>query len=262
MSTSIPDSGQAVITAPATSPSVIRRMRASVARSSASNCSWRGRSNTTTVRSSTPHRFAWAMRFRFSSGEASTSIAPFALGPTAIFCMYTNGPGSNMLPRSATATVASAFARPSASNRVPSMGSTAISTSGGFPVPSFSPLNSIGASSFSPSPIMTVPSISMLLSISLIASTAASSLPFLSLRPIKRPAASAAVSVTRTSSSARLRSGSQLVISLLLSVLKPLHAAASRTAQGTPEYPLEPRRRQRSRSRQTSNDQRRTIQKM
>src|SRR5215469_16960165 len=52
----------------------------------------------------------------------------------------------------------------------------------------------------------TVPAIDRLLSASLIASTAAWSAAFSSPRPIKREAESAAASVTRTASSARLRS--------------------------------------------------------
>src|SRR5689334_12151461 len=96
---------------------------------------------------------------------------------------------------------------PLASSRVPSSGSTATSTSGPWPLPTRSPLNSIGASSFSPSPITTIPSISTVSSISRIASTAAWSAASLSPRPTKRPAAIAAASVTRTSSSARFRSG-------------------------------------------------------
>src|ERR1700754_5200363 len=47
---------------------------------------------------------------------------------------------------------------------VPSSGSTAISTLGPALSPTFSPMNSIGASSRSPSPITTVPSIGSLLS--------------------------------------------------------------------------------------------------
>src|SRR5437764_2685538 len=65
----------------------------------------------------------------------------------------------------------------------------------------------MGASSFSPSPITTIPSIGTVSSISRIASTAAWSASSFSPRPTQRAAASAAASVTRTSSSARLRSG-------------------------------------------------------
>jgi len=45
---------------------------------------------------------------------------------------------------------------------VPSIGSTATSTSGPSPLPTRSPLNSMGASSFSPSPITTTPRIETL----------------------------------------------------------------------------------------------------
>src|ERR687898_127605 len=65
----------------------------------------------------------------------------------------------------------------------------------------------MGASSFSPSPMTTMPSIDTLLSTTRMASTAAWSAASLSPRPIHRPAASAAASVTRASSMARLRSG-------------------------------------------------------
>src|SRR5450631_2393667 len=65
----------------------------------------------------------------------------------------------------------------------------------------------MGALSFSPSPITTTPSMAMLESTIRMALTAAPSAPSLSPRPIHRDAASAAASVTRTSSMARLRSG-------------------------------------------------------
>ena len=89
---------------------------------------------------------------------------------------------------------------------VPSMGSTAMSHAGP-PLPISSPLKSMGASSFSPSPMTTTPSIGTLLRTRRIASTAAPSAPFLSPRPNQRPAASAAASVARARSMARLRSG-------------------------------------------------------
>jgi hypothetical protein len=54
-----------------------------------------------------------------------------------------------------------------------SSGSTAMSTLGPVRWPTFSPMNSIGASSRSPSPITTVPSIGNLLSSRRMASTAA-----------------------------------------------------------------------------------------
>ncbi len=96
---------------------------------------------------------------------------------------------------------------PRAQSVVPSSGSTAMSTTGGEPSPIRSPLKSIGASSFSPSPITTMPSIETESRTKRIASTAAPSAAILSPRPTQRAAASAAASVTRTSSSARLRSG-------------------------------------------------------
>src|SRR5262245_21333491 len=64
----------------------------------------------------------------------------------------------------------------------------------------------MGASSRSPSPITTVPSMARLLSAERMASTAAWSAAFSSPRPIRREAASAAASVTRTASKARFRS--------------------------------------------------------
>ena len=60
-----------------------------------------------TWRPSAPER-AW----RFSVGVRRMSQAPLARGPTASFSMYTQGPGSNMAPRSATAMTASAPPRP------------------------------------------------------------------------------------------------------------------------------------------------------
>jgi hypothetical protein len=68
---------------------------------------------------------------------------------------------------------ASAFAPPFAVIVVPSSGSSAISIGGPFPLPTFSPIKSIGASSRSPSPITTVPAIARLFNASRIASTAA-----------------------------------------------------------------------------------------
>ena len=111
------------------------------------------------------------------------------------------------MPRSATAMTEIALLMPLAVRRVPSIGSTATSDSAPVPSPTSSPLNSIGASSFSPSPITTTPRIATVPISRRIASTAAASAPFLSPRPTQRPAAIAAASVTRTSSSARLRSG-------------------------------------------------------
>src|SRR6201994_270393 len=89
---------------------------------------------------------------------------------------------------------------------VPSSGSTAISTNGPALSPTFSPMNSIGASSRSPSPITTVPWIGSLLSSRRMASTAAWSAAFSLPWPRSRAADTAARSVTRTSSSVRMRS--------------------------------------------------------
>ena len=58
--------------------------------------------------------------------------------------------------------------------------------------PTFSPMNSMGASSRSPSPMTTVPSIGSMLSAARIASTAAWSAAFSSPRPIRVEAAIAA----------------------------------------------------------------------
>src|SRR5262245_53472548 len=88
---------------------------------------------------------------------------------------------------------------------VPSSGSTAISTLWP-PLPTFSPMNSIGASSRSPSPITIVPSIGSLFISRRMASTAAWSASFSLPRPRSRAAATAARSVTRTISIDRMRS--------------------------------------------------------
>ncbi|CAB4776298.1 unannotated protein [freshwater metagenome] len=56
------------------------------------------------------------------------------------------------------------------------------------------------------------PRIDTVLSTSRMASTAAPSAPSLSPRPIQRDAAIAAASVTRTSSRARLRSGTEVFV--------------------------------------------------
>src|SRR5690242_7475204 len=102
---------------------------------------------------------------------------------------------------------ATAFGMPLAIRVVPSIGSTATSHNGPVPSPTSSPLYSMGALSFSPSPMTTTPRIDTVPMSCRIALTAAPSPPFLSPRPTQRPAAIAAASVTRTSSSARLRSG-------------------------------------------------------
>src|SRR5262245_6941750 len=106
-------------------------------------------------------------------------------------------------PRSAAASTAMAFGAPVAQRFVPSSGSAAMST-GALPSrPTFSPRNSIGASSRSPSPITMVPSMSTL-SISLrMASTATWSAYLPSPWPMVRAAAMAAFSTTLTNSRGR-----------------------------------------------------------
>src|SRR5215469_9733933 len=92
---------------------------------------------------------------------------------------------------------------------VPSSGSTAMSTRWP-PLPTFSPMNSIGASSRSPSPITIVPSIGSLFISRRMASTAAWSASFSLPRPRSRAAATAARSVTRTISIDRMRSSTDV----------------------------------------------------
>ena len=84
--------------------------------------------------------FARATRPTFSAGDAVMSMAATASGPTATFSMYTAAPGKNIESRSATATTDSALGWPMLVRRVPSMGSTATSTAGPFPLPTCSPL--------------------------------------------------------------------------------------------------------------------------
>src|SRR6266540_1542168 len=172
MSTPVPPRAAAI--AGATSPSRIRCTLAPASRSSAIRASWRSRSRTTTSTSRGRIPLAPATALTLSVGDALMSIA---------------------------------FGCPSAHSRVPSSGSTATSTSGPWPLPTSSPLKSIGASSFSPSPMTTTPSIETVSRIARIPSTAAWSALSFSPRPTQRPAPIAAFSVTRTSSSARLRSG-------------------------------------------------------
>src|SRR3989337_989938 len=89
---------------------------------------------------------------------------------------------------------------------VPSRGSTAMATRGVSDAPTSPPIKRIGASSRSPSPITTRPLNCTALKALRIAWTAAWSAATLSPRPISLAAASAAASVTRTTSSARFRS--------------------------------------------------------
>src|SRR5262245_41836448 len=88
----------------------------------------------------------------------------------------------------------------------PSSASSATSVAGPCPVPTFSPTYSIGMASSGPSPMITVPSIAIASNAFRIASIAATSAAVSLPRPMKRADASAAASVTRTSSMARFRS--------------------------------------------------------
>ena len=67
-------------------------------------------------------------------------MASAASGPVAIFSIYTQGPGLNIVPRSERAMTAMALGRPREVRVVPSIGSTAMSTAGGWPSPMCSPL--------------------------------------------------------------------------------------------------------------------------
>ena len=142
-----------------TSPSVIRRTRAPASRTWCMASWWRSRSSITTITSRMSRFLRSAISASVSASGRSRSSRSAMSGPPAIFSMYTHGPGSNIVPRSDSAITASALGIPSAVSRVPSSGSTAMSTWGGLPSPMCSPLKSIGASSFSPSPITTTPSI-------------------------------------------------------------------------------------------------------
>mmetsp|Transcript_11190 Transcript_11190/g.24092 ORF Transcript_11190/g.24092 Transcript_11190/m.24092 type:complete len:217 (+) Transcript_11190:2324-2974(+) len=192
--------------APPTSPSEMRRMRAPASRHWRTRSACRGRSSISTVTSlmglsrarATASRFWATLLFRLTVWAGTW-------GPTASFSMYITGPGSNREPRLASAMTETAPLRPCAVRVVPSRGSTAMSTGMELPSPMRSPQYSMGASSFSPSPITTTPSICTLFSTFRIMSTAALSAAFLSPLPSHRPLASAAASVTRTSSKARLR---------------------------------------------------------
>ena len=127
--------------------------------------------------------------------------------PPAIFSMYTQGPGSNIVPRGLSAMTARALGLPSGQARALERVDGDVDL-GRIAVADLSPLKSIGASSFSPSPMTTTPSIATRLE-----DVRASRRRRPGRRPPCRPCrsrraeASAAASVTRTSSSARLRSG-------------------------------------------------------
>ncbi|CRI00401.1 Uncharacterised protein [Streptococcus pneumoniae] len=134
----------------------------------------------------------------YSIGASSISPSPITTVPFIGAC--------NKLPWSAIAMTARAFQPPAATMFVPSKGSTATSTRGPYPVPNFSPIYSIGASSISPSPITTVPFIGIVSNTSRIADVAAPSASSFFPRPIQRADDKAAASVTRTNSIDKLLS--------------------------------------------------------
>ena len=84
---STPVPGRAAEIAPATSPSVMNRMRAPASRTSCTSCSWRGRSRIHTVTSSGCPCLAFATRRTFSATGAVMSMTSAASGPVAIFSM-------------------------------------------------------------------------------------------------------------------------------------------------------------------------------
>src|ERR1700704_3062493 len=143
--------------------------------------------------------------------------------------MSTSG-ACRSVPPSAIAMVAIAPGMFLAHSVVPSSESTAISTCGPALMPTFSPMNSIGASSRSPSPITTVPSMGSLLSSRRIASTAAWSAAFSLPWPRSRAADTAARSVTRTISRVRMRSSNSCggtEIWVVIGELPQLHGGSS-----------------------------------
>src|SRR4029453_306290 len=87
-------------------------MRAPASRHSLMMSSWRGRSRITAVTSSTSSPSAFATAWRLYVTGASRSIASAASGPTAIFSMYTHGPGSNIVPPPERAITALRFGAP------------------------------------------------------------------------------------------------------------------------------------------------------
>ncbi len=179
MSTSL--SGIQVRIDAATSPSGTAKTRTPICCICAITWSWRGLASVITTKSVKGLPSAFATWFRLSLSGKLRSMQPFAPGPTTNFSMYISG-AFRKLPFSPTASTAKALDCPMAVMRVPSIGSTAISTASP-PRPTCSPMYSIGASSISPSPITISPLISVWLSRMRITSTAAPSAAFLSPRP-------------------------------------------------------------------------------
>ena len=91
-----------------TSPSLMKRIRAPALRISLTASSWRGRSSMMIVTSPGSVRLRSATRAITSVSGASRLRQSAIAGPPAIFSMYTHGPGSNIVPRSASAITDSA----------------------------------------------------------------------------------------------------------------------------------------------------------
>ena len=136
------------------------------------------------------------------SKETTLSGRP---GPTANFSIYTSG-ACSIEPRGPMAITVNALGMSLAVSVVPSNGSNAISTAGPLPVPTSSPIKSMGASSRSPSPMTTTPAMSNIFNCVRMALTAAWSAAFSSPRPMSLTEARAACSATRASPSDRARS--------------------------------------------------------
>ena len=83
----MPVPSRAAMIAPATSPSVIRWIRAPAARTSAISSACRGRSRMTTVTSCGEQPLALATAAMLAAGGASMSTMPAASGPVASLVM-------------------------------------------------------------------------------------------------------------------------------------------------------------------------------
>ena len=208
---------------------------------------WRGRSSTTTItsRTSVPLRSATSRSSRPAGGRGRAG-RPGARPPPSSPCTRT-GPGRTS---SRARTARSRRARSAGRRRpaaCPRAGRPRCRPPAASPSPTCSPLWSIGASSFSPSPMTTMPSMDTVCSTACMPSTAAWSAASLSPWPTSRAADRAAASVTRTSSSARLRSTGVLIYMTpgglrTRSVWPAAHRAADdhqdRSQQGAPEPQL------------------------
>ena len=196
---------------PATSPSVIRLTAAPALRTAAIMSAWRGRSSISAVMSDGFTPLALARREDVLVGRrieidhalriarADARSCPCRRRARSAACRRRPWRASRSRPACSWRT---ASCLPADRPRCRPCGPVLL--------PTFSPMNSIGASSRSPSPITTVPSIGSLLSSRRMASTAAWSAAFSSPRPRSRAADTAARSVTRTISSDRMRSSSWL----------------------------------------------------